>query len=216
MSSSSPSSNESWVFFLCTLRLFSLCFLWLSHYFRDKWCDYRKRLLFACGWRRTFTQGPFASVGGVFLHSSAWLNYDPEDFQALIIENNLESSERPAGTLQYLACEAPLRPLLRPLCCSNNKWSPLFSVVSLSRWIIDGIDWVWCRLLLGTGRYDYSPFNYTKLLITIQAESLSYGRKTRGGSDWRSLAEMDKLGILTRNEAHRPLNILLKSLFKNL
>lgn len=72
-------------------------------------------------------------------------------------------------------------------------------MASLSRWIIDRIDWVWWRLLSGTGGHDYSPFNYTKL-ITILAESLSDGSQTRGGSDWRPSAGTDKLGILTRNE----------------
>lgn len=49
-----------------------------------------------------FTQGPFAGVGGV-LQSSALLSDDPHAFQALIIGNNLESSDRPvetAGKLQ--------------------------------------------------------------------------------------------------------------------
>lgn len=49
------------------------------------------------------TRGPFAGVGGVPLQSSALLSDDPDAFQALIIGNNLESSDRPeetAGKLQ--------------------------------------------------------------------------------------------------------------------
>lgn len=70
-----------------------------------------------------FTQGPFAGVGGV-LRSSALPSGDPDAFQALIIGNNLESSDRPVET----AGKVPFAP--PPL---QQQMLLLFSVASLSQ-----------------------------------------------------------------------------------
>lgn len=71
-----------------------------------------------------FTQGPLAGVGGVLLQSSALLSDDPDAFQALIIGNNLESSDRPEETAGKVLLAPPLL---------QQQMFLLFSVASLSQ-----------------------------------------------------------------------------------
>lgn len=184
--------------FLCTLRLFPRCLLTISE---------TDDVITGNGFSSLTAQGQCSPrerlpASGEFSSSRLY------DWIRTLKASGHWLLKRPWNCLTTLqercSTTAPFCALLRPHCCSNNKRPPLFSVASLSRWIIDGVDWVWWRLLSGTGSYDYSPFNYTQLLITILAESLRDGCERRGGSDWSPSAGTDKLGILTRNEGSHP------------